>query len=257
MLVVVATLGASLLFWAVPSARPMVVKRWMWASDGLKLAHSPREAVDGFKKCIRDRNYEALATLYLTGDYGEQMRKATNAAKKLGEAVDDLTYNVKEVAHLNAPNGLYALSLLDPFPKDLVEQTNITEEGSDKAYIVLRIDNDAVSKAAYQSGGWTQGWQQVFSTVPGQKITWSMIPVDALGADGSFTLVLKHAGEKDKAWKVEFPVTPNLAEKVDYLVQNYGNYMRALENLKYSVKHDAATKADFEADLRQEIDKAK
>ena len=53
------------------------------------------------------------------------------------------------------------------------------------------------------------------------------------------------------------PALAPAAEKVDYLVQNYGNYMRALENLKYSVKHDAATKSSFEADLRQEIDKAK
>ena len=54
----------------------------------------------------------------------------------------------------------------------------------------------------------------------------------------------------------DFPAT-NLSDFVDYLKQNYGNYVRALDNIKYSIKHDAATKSDFENQLHKEIREAK
>ena len=46
-------------------------------------------------------------------------------------------------------------------------------------------------------------------------------------------------------------------DKVDYLKKNGGNYVRGLDNVKYSIKHDAATKNDFENNLEKELTGAK
>jgi hypothetical protein len=245
-LLVLVVLVLGIVFYFVPSTRPMMVKRWAWAANGLKPAQSPREAVDGFKKCIRERNYEALATLYLMGDYQELVRKAADPAQKLGQSIDDLVYNVKEVAALNAPKGMYALSLIDPFPKEVKEVGTLEhKEGEDTASILILIDDEGIRNEASTAGGLDASWKT------DAKIIRSLVPEQ-------FTAIkIKNHGEKDKSWKIEIPTDSILSEKVDYLCRNYGNFMRACDNLKYSVKHDAATKSDFENQLRTELDKAK
>jgi hypothetical protein len=75
--------------------------------------------------------------------------------------------------------------------------------------------------------------------------------------DLSSEFLLKADGDKDKVWKIDFPVTTSLRDKVDYLKDNYGNYARALDNLKDAASRDSAAKADFESQLSTELHKAK
>jgi hypothetical protein len=69
---------------------------------------------------------------------------------------------------------------------------------------------------------------------------------------------LKESGnEQQKGWKIYFPMWDDTRSKIDYLKQNYGNYIRGLDNVKYAIKHDAASKSDFEGELSKQLMEAK
>ena len=44
---------------------------------------------------------------------------------------------------------------------------------------------------------------------------------------------------------------------MDYLRDSGGNYVRALDNIKYAIKHEAATKLEFETQLKRQLEEAK
>ena len=68
---------------------------------------------------------------------------------------------------------------------------------------------------------------------------------------------IKLEGDKQKSWKIHFPVTSDTRVRMQYLRDKGGNYRLALDNIKYAIKHEAITKSDFENQLRRELDQAK
>src|SRR5438128_1286665 len=59
------------------------------AAQGYSPAATPSEALDDFRRALKERNYEA-AELYLGGDYAEQFHKGAKNGQKLGAAIDNL-----------------------------------------------------------------------------------------------------------------------------------------------------------------------
>ena len=218
-------------------ARPDFVENWFRKAKGYGPAQTPTEALEKFRECVRKRDYKT-AVVYCGGEYAEYLRMGAKPARKLGDAIDDLHYNVDEVAHINSEKATFVLSILEPFPKDFV--FDLKQSADDRAYAVLAEAAGKPFLNRYET--WNVD----------ARIFRSLVPSDWNGA-----VELRYEGSSEKGWKIYFPVSAALRAKVDYLKQNYGNYLRGLENLKYSVKHDAATKSQFEQQLRTELESAK
>jgi hypothetical protein len=241
--------AAALGFFAIfEDSRPDFVENWFRKARGLTPAKTPTEALEKFRDCIRKRDYKS-AVIYCGGEYAEYLRRDAKAAKSLCEAIDDLLHNVEDVAHINSPVGKQVLLQLEPFPKEFAiedvktssDETTASARIRDQSFEALRVE-----KPEY--------WTEV-----DERIIRSLWPGDL--PRGLFLMQidveLKYEGEKEKAWKIHFPVTDVLRAKADYLKQNYGNYTRGLESIKYAIKHEAAAKADFEGQLKSELQKAK
>lgn len=233
--------AAFLVFLVFPKYRPGFVKSAFRAASGHSPAATSTEAMERFHDCIRNRDYETAA-LYTGGEYKAYLEMAAEPANKLAGAIDDLLQNVNDVAHINSPDGKFVLGLLEPFPKNFKFDMKESKSG-DEAIAVIAFD--------FGKPGDPKPNRTHFNVE--DSILLSLVPIPWDG-----TVALKYEGnDKEKAWKIHFPVTPELRTKVDYLKQNYGNYVRALENIKYSIKHDAATKSDFENQLQKQLSDAK
>lgn len=243
----VALLGigaAFLVFLFVKDLRPPIVKAWFRAAQGLTPAQTPTEAMEKFREAIRKRDYESAA-LYTGGDYREYMTGCANAANKLGTSIDELVHNVDEVAHINSDIGKGVLSLMEPFPKDFVFDMEKLKSKSNNETVWAVMA--APAGKTFEAKGPNQIWKVDL------RILRSLVPDPWDG-----TVEIKQDGNaKDQGWRIYFPVSAVFRSKADYLKQNYGNYMRALDNIKYSIKHDAATKSDFERQLQKELEDAK
>jgi hypothetical protein len=248
--VIVGSLVAFGVFLLFPGMRPPVVKEWFFNAQGFKLAKTPNEAVDLFREAIRKRNYEAAAR-YCGGEYVEELRKGTKGATRLADAADDLMHNVEDVANINSPKGKFTIRLLEPFPKDFKVIKINHAEGQDIATAEIQFDPVA-TQDVYFNAPWRLDSRILLSLVP---VDGNDIPLVLLGY--KWTVPLRNEGEKEKAWKIHFAVTTRLRDSVTYLKDNYGNYARALDNIKYAIKHEAATKADFENQLKKELEEAK
>jgi hypothetical protein len=250
-----------------PDMRPAIVQGWIDSAGGFTPADSPTDALEKFRECIRKRNYKT-AVKYTGGDYKGSLSKAASAATTLAESVDDLLYNVKDVAHLNSPDGQYILELMEPFPKDF--EFVVTRPLNDNQYRALSIllptdfpadqikvmgDKVATAIISYKlptPGDPKSGRMNTNSF--DSRIFLSLVPG---GQKWDGYVALKEEGnEKDKGWKIYFPVV-DVESKTDYLKQNYGNYVQALKNVKYAVKRDAASKNDFESELSKCLVEAK
>ncbi len=114
-LIIVGLLGAIGLFVFVEDSRPPIVKKWFRQAMGLGPAKTPTEALDRFREAVKKRDY-ATAAEFCDTDYREQVLKVAKSARKLGEAIDSLVYNMDKHG-VNSKKTLHMLRLLEPFPK--------------------------------------------------------------------------------------------------------------------------------------------
>jgi hypothetical protein len=247
---VLGAIVAFLVFLFVPKMRPPFVKSWFFKAQGFSPATSPTDALTKFREALQKRNYDA-AQLYLAGDYSDEFRRAAEGAQTLAEAIDDLAHNVQNVAKINSDRGKVTLALLDPWPKDWKFEMDKKEGEEERtAYIAI----EAISPDMLTSGklSYNPAWRL------NRYIVLSLVPLGAYEPLG-LPVKLKAEGTKEKVWKLHFPVSEDLHEKVAYLKDNYGNYAGALNSIKWSVKNDPTvyTKDGYETALRQELDKLK
>jgi hypothetical protein len=242
----IVALGVFIFF---PKMRPPFVKEWFFKAQGYTLAKNPTDAITKFKEAIEKRNYDA-AQRYLAGDYLDEFRRGAEGGQALAQAIDDLRHNVEEVAKINSEKGKVVLQLLDPWPKDWRFTLN-HKEGEDEATAIIAIDLITPEALKYQDLSFNTSWKL------DKRIMMSLVPIEAYTTVG-LPVKLKSEGTKDKVWKLYFPTTDGLHASVAYLKENYGNYARALESIKWQVKNDATvyTKDGFERELRTELDKA-
>lgn len=245
-LLFVAVLGvivATGVFAVMEDMRPPFVQRMFLASQGFSPAKTPSDALEKFREAIRKRNFTAAAT-FCTGEYGDELKRAAKKARALGVAVDELIHNVEDVANINSPQGKIILRHLEPFPRDFkILNVKETKEGDEKTYGQIVLGDGQPINATLTDVARANEYQM------DKRIIWSLVPNFW---DGTVEL----RKEKD-GWKILIPTTPFLREKILYLRDNGGNYVRAMDNLKYAVKHEAATKVDFEQQLRKQLDEAK
>jgi hypothetical protein len=268
--VILAAIVLSIVFTFFEDYRPGVVQGWIDQANGLTPAESPNDAFEKFRKCIRERNYKS-ATKYVAGDYKEYFSMAAKPASKLADAVDDLQYTINEVVHLNSPDSNYVLECLQPFPKDF--EFKVERPIPDAKYKALSQmmpnefpigeikalgDHCALAIITFKiaAPGDAKSGHMNFNSFDSKGFL-CLVPNSTIAPAGikwDGVVALKEEGnEKDKGWKIHFPLTDDVRQKVDYLKKSYGNYVQGLKNVKYAVKRDAASKNEFETELSKQL----
>ena len=211
------------------------------AVQGYTPANTPSEALDGFRKAVKERNYEA-AEMYLGGDYAEQFHKGAKNGQNLGIAIDNLT-STMQTTGTKSDKVKWVLRLLDPFPATL-KVLKVEPAGDNRAYAVLTEE----SGSPLEIQGTFQDWRveprilrSLFRSVP---------------PDGRVEL-RKENGASNSQWKIYLPVTPDLRWCVDYLAEDGSNYVNALNRVKEDLKNDATTKESLENALKKALEESK
>lgn len=212
------------------------------AGRGYPAAKTPQEAVDGFKKAIKARDYDVAADVYLTGDYAEQMKKAAPAATALGNSIDALLHQMNNKG-FDSDKAKFLLALMEPLPTEFTQE--LTKVSDTESTFKLVEDKNLGLK---------------------NDPTWSGTSLDTrfyralCGGAAPATIAGKAVlvGEKDKAFRLDVrPLPPSLRASVDRLVDKYKTYVLVIDKMKMAVRNDPMTKADFEDKLKQELERAK
>jgi hypothetical protein len=235
-----AAVVAAGVFTFVPSSRPPMVKKWFRHATGFAPAKTPTEAVDRFRDAIRKRDYETAAE-FCDKDYREQMLKAAKQAKKLGDAIDSLLYNMDKNGVVN-PKTKFTLRLLEPFPKTF-KVLDIKEK--DKVAVATIQDDDPLPK--------------LDSPLPSdfyekhRHMIWSLLPVEADLNLPVLELVKDDTGH----WKIKLPVMTRLRVSVDHLKDNATNYANAILQVRDEVKNNPVTKEQVQRELETRLNQSK
>jgi hypothetical protein len=236
-LLAVVVLGGYLYFFKKGDVTKLV-RSGVQQAKGYTPAATPDEAITGFRKAIKGRDYDVAADVYLAGDYAEQMRKGAAAAHDLGGAIDDLLHAM-DVKGYDSDKVKVLMKQMEPFPLD-IEFANLRRDG-DRATAVL-VETTTIQlkgDASYYVSSIDASFFRAMAKFPQQT------PVE-----------LKPEGpSKEKAWRIYLPLTDQTRYSVNRLNERYKTYVKALEKVKYDVQHEPMSKADFEERVRTELDK--
>lgn len=238
---VLVVLGALVLatgvFSFVPSTRPPIVKKWFRQATGFTPAKTPTEALDKFKDAIRKRDYETAAE-YCTRDYREQMLKVHAQAKKLGNAIDSLAYNMDKNGVVN-PKTKAMLKFLEPFPRSF-KVVDVKEKGN--AAVAVLDDDEAAVRLDNPIAGdfFTKHALMIGSLVPAVPLREVALAKDEVGH-----------------WRIDVPVTSRLRLAVDHLKDNATNYANAIYQVRDEVKNNPVTKEQVQSELERRLNESK
>jgi hypothetical protein len=129
-------------------------------------AKTPDEALDKFKKAVKDRDY-ATAGKYCGGTYGEQLRRSADAAKELGKALDSVTYNADKRGITLTDRSKALLLVLEPFPVDF-EVADVKKQDDEHATATLLYKNHwkVPAELKPEGDGGERGWRIFIATTP-------------------------------------------------------------------------------------------
>jgi hypothetical protein len=235
--IVVGVLAAAGLFALVPSTRPAIVKKWFRQASGFTPAKTPTEALDKFRDAIKKRDYETAAD-YCDNAYREQVLKVAPQAKKLGEAIDSLLYNMQK-AEINSPKTKTTLKYLEPFPTSF--SVLKIKEVDDKNAVAFLGSDEVFDKDTHVQRNLLDKHANMMRT---------LVPIPNLS---EVELVKEDTG----FWKIKWPVTPLLRVKVDALKNNATNYANALNQVRDEVKNNPTTKEGLQTELERRLNESK
>jgi len=207
---------------------------------GFTPAKTPDEALDKFRKAIKQREYETAAR-YCAGPYAEQMRKAATAARELGKAIDHMMEAIEKRDLSASDRTKLALLFLEPFPPGF-EYVIEKQTSDDKAYAKLSASSTVAFKTTdYRFEVWNLD-QRVLGAL------WFGIPE---------RVELRQEGKgNDKDWKIHFPVSERMQKAVLRLIDKYKDYKAALNKVSTGIRTDAVTKDDVDNSVKKELELA-
>jgi hypothetical protein len=209
------------------------------AAKGYKSADTPQAAADMFKRAIEKRDYD-IAAHYCTPGYAEQLRRGANAATELGEAIDNLNYQMTERGLLRDETKA-ALYAIEPFPRDF--QITVSKENGNTAEAAFVFNGPLYYGNQPTAGPWNLK-SEVF-----QAFTRSMRFVNATSA----VVPMKKDGSE---WKFDFPADGALQLRVGYLNDKYKNYINPLRMVTQEVKNDPSTRENTTNRLKSLLEQA-
>ncbi len=200
-------------------------------AKGYKDADTPQVAADMFKKAIEAREYE-IAAHYCTDGAAEQYKRGAKAGAELGEAIDNLNYQLKE--HGLARDELkYVLWSLDPFPKDI--QITVGKESGDTAEATIAFTVPA-------GKGWSLNNDhcQAFAKAMVFKGSTAVVPLKKVKNE----------------WKFDFPTDAGFQNRVGLLNDKYKNYVNPIKIVTTEIKNDPSTKENVTTRLKTLLEQA-
>jgi hypothetical protein len=226
-------------FTFIPGTRPPVVKNWFRQASGFAPAKTPTEALDKFREAVKKRDYETAAE-FCDKEYKEQLRKVAAGAKKLGDSIDSLAYNMDKHGVVN-PKTKLMLRLLEPFPKTF--KVLDVKEKDDKA--TARIgEDDPIPQldSPIPQDFYTKHRHMIGALLPNEiGLSWESVDL---------------VKEKD-GWKIVVPVTSRLRVSVDHLKDNATNYANGIKQVSDSVKNNPSTKEQVQSELERVLSESK
>jgi hypothetical protein len=202
---------------------------------GYPEAKTPKEAADLFKKAIKERKYDKAAK-YTTAKYAEMLNKGDDAARKLGVAIDNVSYQMQERAVLTDEMKLVFYGF-DPFPKDI----NITVSNENEKDAVATLIPEGVKLT---------GQSSPYSTWQIDRGFWNALSGGAPPA-GRVKII-----KEGDVWKLDFPTSPKLQTSVARLNEKYKTYVQKLEILTKEIKNEADTKENVMRRMRELLEDA-
>lgn len=200
------------------------VMNWVDASRGYPKAKTPQEAVDLFKKALRARKYDKAAK-YCTKDYAEQLKKAAEGGKEVGEAIDDVKYRLEKDG-VSSKEIETVLAWHDPFPATLdYTLKNIT-------------DKDAALYVTATFAEYPKDYEVDAALLKG------------LYAEQQNPIAVLKEGEE---WKIDFKVTPDSRKRLDYFVQRAKAYSTAFRKMSEELRTERTTKAEVDKRFKEII----
>jgi hypothetical protein len=236
--IIVGLIGATGMFIFVEDTRPPIVRKWFRQAMGLGPAKTPTEALDRFREAIKKRDY-ATAAEFCDTDYREQVLKVAKSAKKLGEAIDSLVYNMDKQGVVSK-KAQHILRLLEPFPKTFKVVDVKESEGGSKAIARIADDGEGFTlETAPDKSFFDRNRNMILSLVPGE-----------VGITQDTIELFK---EETGFWKIKLPVTPRLRISVEALKDNATNYANGILQVRDEVKNNPVTKEDIQRQLESRI----
>jgi hypothetical protein len=235
---IVGIIGAALLFTFSPETRPPIVKKYVRQWSGLGPAKTPTEALDRFREAIKKRDYETAAEFTDT-DYREQMRKVSKGAKKLGDAIDSLLYNMEKNG-VNSPKARHILRMLEPFPKSFKVVDIKESDSGNKAIAKIADDAEGLSPETAPRADFIRR---------NRNMILALVPVE-FGINFDTLELFK---EETGFWKIRLPVTPRLRTSVEALRDNATNYANGILQVRDEVKNNPVTKDQVLRELESRV----
>ncbi|MGL6094366.1 MAG: hypothetical protein ACRC7O_01015 [Fimbriiglobus sp.] len=219
----------------------MVYKRdaVMRKVKGYKVAETPQDAADQFKKAIQNREF-LIAADYVTPAYAEQLKRGGKVAGELGTAIDNLSYqmNTRELVRDEVK---LVFQALDPFPKDITIVVGPEKDGAAAATITFEVPPVRGDQPA--TGKWAMK-PDIFQTY-----------ARGLGAvNNKVTVAMKKTPEE--GWKFDLPADTGLATRVTYLNEKGNNYVNPMVVINQEVKIDPTTKENATQRLKELMEQA-
>jgi hypothetical protein len=214
--------------------------------EGYGPAKSQREAMDQFLKAVKARNYKAAA-VYSTKEYAEELTKAHDGARALGNAIDSVSSYLEE-KQLGSDKATQLLVMLDPFPAAYLE-------GSVKEVKGKKDENLKVAAFLFKPPVF------VYQPADLQSLDRKIIGLNALGAptltDGGVHQFKSEGDGEAMAWKIDFPVNEQVHEAIKYFNSNYKRYVSAMDNFRTTIRTESMLRDKVAPELLDVLNKSK
>jgi hypothetical protein len=228
------------MFTFLPGTRPPVVKNWFRQASGFAPAKTPTEALDKFREAVKKRDYETAAE-FCDKEYKEQMMKVAAGAKKLGDSIDSLAYNMDKHGVVN-PKTKLMLRLLEPFPKTFKVLDVKETEKDKKATARIGEDDPVTGLDTLPRDFFEKHRHMIGALLPGE-----------FGTNWEYVDLVKETN----GWKIVIPVTTRLRVSVDHLKDNATNYANGIKQVSDSVKNNPSTKEQVQSELERVLNESK
>lgn len=202
------------------------------SARGYPKAKTAQECVDNFKKGVAARKYDKAAK-YCTKDYAEQLTRGAEAAREVGQAIDDLSHRMRHDGVMTSEME-YILFLNDPFPPTLT----------------LTLQNPGEKEATASIGVSDPQLQSVPTK------TWKFDPLYVKAFYYDYQANHVRLVKEGEVWKIDIPVTPEMRTRVDRLNRCYKDYVNAFKVMSEEVRTDRTTKAEVAERLNALLNEA-
>jgi hypothetical protein len=242
LLILLALIGGAAYVWFFQHDWLMgLLRRGQNIAEGYKPARSPSEAMEQFRKAVKDRNYQAAA-LYCTGDYAEELKRNHDMARRIGQDIDKLL-DWMEKKSLDSKNSKALLYYLDPFPPNWKLSGEPKKKGDDKAIGAFAPEGSIPERPTAML---------VSAKLDSLLFTNVLLPRFPKGVE----LTREGSGD-DAQWKINVVLAPKQPEALRLFREKYKRLQSSLDSLIDEARRGVYDRAErFESEIKSNLENA-